>query len=66
MNYFKIFKRIRFIRKLKHNILKTETSIELIHQTFLKPYNKRKAYELDRKSFLLCVYIKTLNKLEKW
>ena len=63
MNIFKILKRIKFIKKLKLKIIKTETSINLIHQTFLSPYNKQKAIELNRYVHLLIIYKKALNKI---
>jgi hypothetical protein len=63
MNVFKIIKKIKFIKDLKLKIIKTETSINLIHQTFLSPYSKQKALELNRYVHLLIIYNKALNKI---
>lgn len=65
MNPFKIVKRIRFIKELELKIIRTQTSIEMIHQNFLKPYSKKKALELDELSFRLCLYLRTLNRIHK-
>jgi hypothetical protein len=65
MNVFKIIKRINFIKDLKLKIIKTESSISLIHQTFLSPYSKQKAIELNKYVHLLLIYNKTLNKIRK-
>lgn len=63
MSIFKIHKKIDFIKKLELNIIKTKSSIEEVHQGFLKPYNKKKALELDTLSHRLCVYLKALEKV---
>lgn len=65
MNLFKIIKRIKFIKDLKLKIIRTQTSIEMIHQNFLKPYTKKKALELDFYSHRLCIYLKALNKINR-
>ena len=65
MNPFKIRKRLKLIKELELKIIKTESSIEEIHISFLKPYRKQKALEMDRYCHLLHVYKKALQKIYK-
>lgn len=65
MNPFKVIKRVKLIKDLELKIIKTETSMELIHINFLKPYKKQKALEMDKYYHLLSIYKKALNKIYK-